>query len=66
MLLEAYGHLSVFVNGDPRGGNELSYGFVRIPVKLKAGTNCGSCIPELTRLIAQTDVQLPMEASAAS
>jgi assimilatory nitrate reductase catalytic subunit len=26
-----------------------------IGVKLKAGTNCGSCIPELKRLIAQTD-----------
>jgi hypothetical protein len=39
MLLEAYGHRSVFVNGDPRGGNEVSYGFVLIPVKLKAGTN---------------------------
>lgn len=39
MLLEAYGHVSVFVNGDPRGGNEFSYGFVRIPVKLKDGTN---------------------------
>jgi hypothetical protein len=39
MLLEAYGHRSVFVNGDPRGGNELSYDLVGIPVKLKAGTN---------------------------
>lgn len=38
-LLEAYGHRSVFVNGDPRGGNEFSYDFVSIPVKLKAGTN---------------------------
>jgi assimilatory nitrate reductase catalytic subunit len=37
-----------------------------IGLKLKAGTNCGSCIPELKRLIAQTDVQQPMEASAAS
>ncbi len=27
-----------------------------IGVKLKAGTNCGSCIPELKRLIAQADV----------
>jgi len=27
-----------------------------IGAKLKAGTNCGSCIPELKRLIAQTDV----------
>jgi assimilatory nitrate reductase catalytic subunit len=34
--------------------------------KLKAGTNCGSCIPELKRLIAQMDVAQPMEASAAS
>lgn len=33
---------------------------------LKAGTNCGSCIPELKRLIAQTDVAQPLEASAAS
>jgi poly(3-hydroxybutyrate) depolymerase len=39
MLLEAYGHRSVFVNGDPRGGNEFTYDFVRIPVQLKAGTN---------------------------
>jgi assimilatory nitrate reductase catalytic subunit len=37
-----------------------------IGTKLKAGTNCGSCIPELKRLIAQTDVSQPMEASAAS
>jgi assimilatory nitrate reductase catalytic subunit len=27
-----------------------------IGAKLKAGTNCGSCIPELKQLIAQTDV----------
>jgi assimilatory nitrate reductase catalytic subunit len=27
-----------------------------IGAKLKAGTNCGSCIPELKRLIAQTPV----------
>jgi assimilatory nitrate reductase catalytic subunit len=26
-----------------------------IGAKLKAGTNCGSCIPELKRLIAQTE-----------
>jgi poly(3-hydroxybutyrate) depolymerase len=39
MLLEAYGHTSVFVNSDPRGGNDFPYDFVRIPVKLKAGTN---------------------------
>jgi len=27
-----------------------------VGVQLKAGTNCGSCIPEMKRLIAQTDV----------
>ena len=34
--------------------------------KLKAGTNCGSCIPELKRLIAQTPVseQRPLESAA--
>jgi pimeloyl-ACP methyl ester carboxylesterase len=39
MLLEAYGHRSVFVNGEPRGGNDFSYDLVGIPVKLIAGTN---------------------------
>ena len=28
-----------------------------IGVQLKAGTNCGSCLPEMKRLIAQTDVK---------
>jgi len=37
-----------------------------IGAKLKAGTNCGSCIPELKRLIAQTSVPEPLVASAAS
>jgi assimilatory nitrate reductase catalytic subunit len=27
-----------------------------IGAQLKAGTNCGSCIPEMKRLIAQADV----------
>jgi assimilatory nitrate reductase catalytic subunit len=38
-----------------------------IGAKLKAGTNCGSCIPELKRLIAQTDtssVPQPLAAAA--
>jgi len=39
MLLEAYGHSSVFVNGEPRGGNDFSYDLAGIPVKLKAGAN---------------------------
>ncbi len=32
-----------------------------IGAQLKAGTNCGSCIPELKRLIAQADVAAPDE-----
>ncbi|WP_163414060.1 (2Fe-2S)-binding protein, partial [Escherichia coli] len=41
-----------------------------IGAKLKAGTNCGSCIPELKRLIASSqdekDASLLAAASAAS
>jgi assimilatory nitrate reductase catalytic subunit len=36
-----------------------------IGVELKAGTNCGSCIPELKRLIAQASVDKPQLAIAA-
>jgi assimilatory nitrate reductase catalytic subunit len=32
-----------------------------IGLQLKAGTNCGSCIPELKRLIAQADAAAPDE-----
>ncbi|MET0970407.1 MAG: molybdopterin-dependent oxidoreductase [Tardiphaga sp.] len=34
-----------------------------IGAKLKAGTNCGSCIPEMKRLIAATDVRQTVAAS---
>jgi assimilatory nitrate reductase catalytic subunit len=37
-----------------------------IGAQLKAGTNCGSCIPELKRLIAQAGVDKPRLATAAS
>jgi len=38
-----------------------------IGARLKAGTNCGSCIPELKRLIAQTDASsAPRQVAAAS
>ncbi|HEX7792594.1 MAG TPA: molybdopterin-dependent oxidoreductase, partial [Afipia sp.] len=37
-----------------------------IGAKLKAGTNCGSCIPELKRLITQAEAPQPLAASAAS
>jgi assimilatory nitrate reductase catalytic subunit len=36
-----------------------------IGAKLKAGTNCGSCIPELKRLIAQTPVKATPQVAAA-
>jgi assimilatory nitrate reductase catalytic subunit len=36
-----------------------------IGARLKAGTNCGSCIPEMKRLIAQADAQ-PQRTAAAS
>jgi assimilatory nitrate reductase catalytic subunit len=35
-----------------------------IGARLKAGTNCGSCIPELKRLIAQTPVKAKEQAAA--
>jgi assimilatory nitrate reductase catalytic subunit len=34
-----------------------------IGARLKAGTNCGSCIPELKRLIAQTTAETPQLAA---
>ena len=39
MLLDAQGHGSVFVNGEPRGGDPYSWGFVRVPVAVRKGTN---------------------------
>jgi assimilatory nitrate reductase catalytic subunit len=36
-----------------------------IGARLKAGTNCGSCIPELKRLIAQTDASSAQQPMAA-
>ncbi len=39
VLLEAAGHAMVYVNGEPRGGDTYGYGYVRLPVLLKPGTN---------------------------
>ena len=38
-LLEAAGHLLVYVNGALRTGDPYSLGFVQLPVQLKRGTN---------------------------
>jgi pimeloyl-ACP methyl ester carboxylesterase len=39
MILHARGHSLVYVNGEPRGGDPYAFGFVRLPVKLRAGPN---------------------------
>lgn len=39
LILEASGHNEVYVNGEPRGGDVYSYGWVQHPVKLKRGKN---------------------------
>lgn len=39
LLLEASGHAMVYVNGEPRAGDTYGYGYVRLPVILKPGTN---------------------------
>ncbi len=38
-MLEAGGHSLVYVNGVPRTGDPYGYGFVRLPVELRAGVN---------------------------
>ncbi|MCW5946491.1 MAG: prolyl oligopeptidase family serine peptidase [Fimbriimonadales bacterium] len=39
MLLEAAGHSMVYVNGEPRGGDVYGFGYTKLPVKLRRGTN---------------------------
>ncbi len=39
MVLEASGHLLAYVNGEPRTGDPYGYGYVRLPVLLRKGTN---------------------------
>jgi len=39
MLLEASGHSSAIVNGEPRAGDPYSHGYVRLPVLLRSGRN---------------------------
>lgn len=39
MILEATGHNMVYVNGEPRVGDPYQYGYVRLPVRLRAGDN---------------------------
>lgn len=39
MLLEPAGHSMVYVNGEPRAGDPYSTNWIRLPVRLRAGTN---------------------------
>jgi hypothetical protein len=39
LVLEASGHSMVYVNGVPRPGDPYGYGFVRLPVPVRAGRN---------------------------
>lgn len=39
VMLEAAGHSTVRVNGQPRAGDPYNYGFVRLPILLQQGTN---------------------------
>ena len=39
MLLEAVGHSVAYVNGVPRAGDPYGYGYVSLPVEVKAGKN---------------------------
>jgi dienelactone hydrolase len=39
LLLEASGHSVAYVNGEIRAGDPYAYGYVRLPVRLRAGTN---------------------------
>ena len=39
MLLEASGHSSVFVNGEPQPGDVYDFGIVKVPVLVHAGKN---------------------------
>ena len=39
LVLEASGHSMVYVNGVPRTGDPYGYGFVRLPIPVRAGRN---------------------------
>ncbi len=38
-ILDAAGHSMVYVNGEPRMGDPYAYGYLQLPVELKAGEN---------------------------
>lgn len=38
-MLEAAGHSLVYVNGEPRGGDPYGFGYFKVPIQLRKGTN---------------------------
>ncbi len=69
MLLQASGHSMVYANGEPRAGDPYQWGFVRIPVLLKCGTNeflfaCGR--GELRAKLVEPESPLMLDASDAT
>ncbi len=39
LILEASGHVLVYLNGEPRGGDPYAHGYVRLPFQLRKGPN---------------------------
>ncbi len=39
MILEAAGHVMAYAGGEPRVGDPYGHGYVRVPIRLKAGEN---------------------------
>jgi pimeloyl-ACP methyl ester carboxylesterase len=71
MLLEAAGHATVFVNGEPRAGDPYRLGWLRMPVLVRPGRNtllfhlagdnlsARLTVPPAGRLFTDTDHTLP-------
>lgn len=56
-ILEATGHSMVYVNGEPRGGDPYSFGYVKLPIKLKQGMN--ELLFNVSRGTLTTKITLP-------
>jgi poly(3-hydroxybutyrate) depolymerase len=64
MILEAAGHAMAYSSGEPRAGDPYSHGYVRVPIRLRAGENPllfaagrGSLRLKLTRPRAEAQVE---------
>lgn len=71
MLLEASGATMVYVNGEPRGGDPYSYGYLKLPIMMRSGQNeflfsCGRgrlqaklVAPQAAQMLNVGDITLP-------